>query len=410
MCLGRTSRSIQACRLCAPFRADCGPLHATKARRAGGRPSIFGVRLWCDLLAASSDAQLAAAREARAGARLRPLSLGVGAAREFVARAPRRAGCGRRRPYRRALHRRKACLLRRVAVVQCVSCQRAAGCRDAACETSAGMRGCTRCVLGGRAAAFKLFARANPSALVVVISVPTKARRTGGGPAIFDVRLWCDVPAASSDAQLAAACEARAEAQLCPLSLGRWRSTRVCARAPRRVYCGQRRTYRRTLHRRKACLLRRAAVVWCASCQRVAGCRFAVCEASAGMRHCARCVLGGGAVFKLVTRARPSVLVVVISDPTKARRTGGGLVSFGELQWCGVPAANAQPVAALPCVKQARACATALDMSWEDESQHSSLSHVCALLCWLWSSPTLQKRAGPAEALSSSVCDCGATC
>ena len=154
---------------------------------------------------------------------------GGGAAREFVARAPRRVNCGRRRPCRKTLHRRKACLLQRAAVVRCSSWQRAAGCRVAVCEASAGMCHCARCVLGG-GAAFKPAARARPSTLVVVGSGTTKGRRTGERPAIFGVRLSCDLPAASasSDAQLGAACEARAGAQLRPLSLGRWCSTRVC--------------------------------------------------------------------------------------------------------------------------------------------------------------------------------------
>ena len=103
--------------------------------------------------------------------------LGGGAAREFVDRAQRRAGCGGRRPYKRALHRRKACLLRRVAVVRSVSCQRAAGCRDAVCEVSEVMRNCARCVLGGRVAAFKLVACARPSVLIVALS--TLQKRAG---------------------------------------------------------------------------------------------------------------------------------------------------------------------------------------------------------------------------------------
>ena len=87
----------------------------------------------------------------------------------------------------------------------------------------------------------------------------------------------------SSDLQCAAGiCVAREQAPLRWLSLESWQNTRACcARAPCRADCDRPTCYERTLHRRKASLLRCKTVVRSANCtlQRAAGIRVARAQA-----------------------------------------------------------------------------------------------------------------------------------
>ena len=108
-------------------------VRAQEGHCTGGRPLSFGARPWCDVRAVASNAQPAFAWHANERHCAGCLS-GGGETRELAARARRAAlaviGV---RSYGRALHRRKASLLRCKTVVRRASCdlQHAAGIRVA---------------------------------------------------------------------------------------------------------------------------------------------------------------------------------------------------------------------------------------------------------------------------------------
>ena len=87
--------------------------------------------------------------------------------------------------------------------------------------------------LGG--AALGLVARARRAALVVVGSCSIEGRCAGERRLSFGARPWCDMPAASSSAKLAAACQASASVRMRSRSLRRRRSTRACCCCARRA-------------------------------------------------------------------------------------------------------------------------------------------------------------------------------
>ena len=96
------------------------------------KPLSFGARPWYDVPATASNAKSAAAREPSAHAPALAVSREIRrSTRACCARAPCRDGCGRLRPYARALHQREASLLRCAAMVRHASyrLQRQAGCR-----------------------------------------------------------------------------------------------------------------------------------------------------------------------------------------------------------------------------------------------------------------------------------------
>ena len=101
---------------------------------------------------------------------------GGGVVLELSARAPRRTSCGLPWRYKRALHPRKASLLRYAAVVRCTSCrsQRQAGCRVANKRKRAALS-----CLWGAGAALKLAGRAGRATLVITCLRPIEERRTG---------------------------------------------------------------------------------------------------------------------------------------------------------------------------------------------------------------------------------------
>ena len=270
--LGRW-RNTRACRARAPCRAGCDrPTHYERALHRR-KASLF--RCKTVVRRASCDLQRAAGiRVARERAPLRWLSLGRWRnTRACRARAPCRAGCGRSTHYERALHRRKASLLRCKTVVRRASCelQRAAGIRVA--REQAPLRWLS---LGRwrntRACRARAPCRAGCDRLTHLERVLHRRKAS-----LF--RRKTVVRRASCDLQRAAGIRvARERAPLRWLSLGRWRNTRACrARAPCRAGCDRPTHYGRVLHRREASLFRCKTVVRRASCdlQRAAGIRVA---------------------------------------------------------------------------------------------------------------------------------------
>ena len=337
-------------------------------------------------------------RVARAQAPLRWLSLGRWRnTRACRARAPCRAGDGRPTHYRRALHRRKASLLRCKTVVRRASCglQRAAGIRVARASATA-------LAVSREVAKHASLPRARAVLRWSVIGLRTLERYcTGGRPLSFGARPWCDVRAVASNAQPAFAWHAQAPLRW--LSFGRWRNTRACrARAPCRAGCDRLTHLRRVLHRRKASLFR--ARPWC-DVRAVTSNAQPAFAWHARKRHCAGCLSGGGEIRELAARARRAALVVVVLRTMEGHCTGGRPLSFGARPWCDVRAvtSNAQPAS-----RARDASATALAVSRE-VAKHASLPRARAVPRWLGRLRT-RKGTAPAEGLSLSVQDRGATC
>ena len=146
------------------------------------------------------------------------------------ARASFRAGCGRSMYYRKALHQRKASLLRCKTVVRRASCglQHTAGFRVA----NAWARHCARC-LSGVGAARVTATRARRATLVVVCPYPIQGHYTDDRPLSFGARPRCDVPAAACNTQLAFAGRARERATA--LAVSREEVHHTCLRRARAV-------------------------------------------------------------------------------------------------------------------------------------------------------------------------------
>ena len=200
--------------------------------------------------AAAPNAKPAAACAANAHAP--PLAVsGEEAQYLSLPRAPRRAGCDLLRPYERALHRRKASLLRHAAVVRRVRCrlQRQAGCR--VCSKQQAHRRCFSLSLARRRSTRACCARA-PRCAGCGRPVPYRRVLHRQEASLLGAQLWCGVLTAASNAKPAAASAASAQAPALAISLSlrRRRSTRACcARAPRYAGCGRPVPYRRVLHR-----------------------------------------------------------------------------------------------------------------------------------------------------------------
>ena len=246
---------------------------------------------------------------ARASALLRSLSLGRRRnTRAYYARAPFRAGCGR------ATHLGRAIALARGFAPSARGC--GATCQLRPPRTSrlssgtrhACARHCALCPTGGGAAG-KLASRALHRAGCVrsmCCKRPLHRREASL------LRHAAAVRHASYGLQESAGFHvARVRVPLRSLSLGKRRSTRACcARAARRTDRGRATHYKRTLQRRKASLLRHAALVPMPAAASNNQPSFAW---HARVRHCAHCLLGGGAARELAARARRAALVVV--DP-----------------------------------------------------------------------------------------------
>ena len=244
-----------------------------KGHCTGGRPLSFGARPWCDVRAVTSNAQPAFAWHANERHCAGCLS-GGGETRELAARA-RRAALAVIGPthYGRALHRRKASLLRCKTVVRRASCdlQRAAGIRVAraqaplrwlslgrwrntrACRARAPCRaGCDRSTH---------YERALHRREASLLRCKTVVRR------------------ASCDLQRAAGFRVARDERHCAGCLSGGGETRELAARARRaaLVCDRPTHYERVLHRRKASLFRCKTVVRRASCdlQRAAGIRVA---------------------------------------------------------------------------------------------------------------------------------------
>ena len=227
----------------------------------GGWPLSFGARPWCDVRAATSDAQPSFAWNAHKRHSGGCLSRG-GETRELAARAPCRAGCDRCTQYGKALHRREASLLRCKTVVRRASCdlQHAAGFRVT--DAQAPLRWLS---LGRWRKTKKCRARAPCRAYC---DRSTHHRRVLHRRKASLFRRKTVVRRASCDLQHAAGFRVTdARAPLRWLSLGRWQNTRACrARAPCSTDCGRPTHCGRVLQRRKASLFPCKTVVRCASC------------------------------------------------------------------------------------------------------------------------------------------------
>ena len=119
------------------------------------------------------------------------------------------ACCDRPTPRMRALHQRKASLLRRVAVVRRAGCrlQLQVGCR----VSSKRRRACAHCLWEGGAAS-KISLRGRLAARVALGSGHTEERCTGERRLSFGARPWCDGSASASNAKPTAAFQASAGA------------------------------------------------------------------------------------------------------------------------------------------------------------------------------------------------------
>ena len=82
----------------------------------------------------------------------------------------------------------------------------------------------------------------------------------------------------------------------------------------------------------------------------------------ARVRHCARCLLGGGAARALAARARRAALVVVELFTIKGHCTGRRALSFGARPCCDVPATASKAQSACASVL---VWALGLALSWE---------------------------------------------
>ena len=227
--LGRW-RNTRACRARAPCRAGCD--RPTRYERALHRRKASLLRCKTVVRRASCGLQRAAGiRVARERAPLRWLSLGRWRNTQACrARAPCRAGCDRPTRYERALHRRKASLLRCKTVVRRASCdlQRAAGIRVPRDE-----RHCAGCLSGGGETR-ELAARARRAALAAIGVRAMKGHCTGGRPLSFGARPWCDVRAVTSNAQPAFAWHAN-ERHCAGCLSGGGETRELAARAPCRA-------------------------------------------------------------------------------------------------------------------------------------------------------------------------------
>ena len=134
-------------------------------------------------------------------------------------------------------------------------------------QASAACQARRRRIVGARGfgvgcAARKLSARASRAALVVMNSYTVEGRRMGERPPSFGTRPWCDVhlqPSTPSQRRVSNAAQAH---RRCSWFLGWMRSTQAfCTRAPRCAGCDQFIHRRRSPHRKKTSLLRRAPVV-----------------------------------------------------------------------------------------------------------------------------------------------------
>ena len=181
--------------------------------------------------------------------------------------------------------------------------------------------------------------RAWHTALVVVGTDPVKACCTSGSLFTFGVRPWFDLPAATSTAQRATACQG--------VSWGGGVAHKLVARTRRAALAvvGLDPYEERCTDRR---LVSFGVRPWC-DVPAAASNTKPACACDVRKRDdWAHCPGRGGAARKLVARACRAALVVVDLDHTKGRCIGRRLVSSGARPWGDVSAAvsNAKPACA----------------------------------------------------------------
>ena len=122
--------------------------------------------------------------------------------------------------------------------------------------------------------------------------------------------------------------------------------------------------------------------------------------------HCAGCVSGGSELREVATRSRLAALFVVVLRTLFWHCTNEKPLSFGARPWFDVRAvtSNTQPAS-----RDRRIRATTLAVS-RKVAKHASLLCALVVLRWLWSFHALRNGTAPAEGLSLSVQDHGATC
>ena len=203
----------------------------------------------------------ASAACSRGAARLRSLSLGRRrSTRACCARAPCRAGCGRSMPTKGTAPARG---LSPSARARGATCQLRPPTPSQRRVSQRGACACARCLWGG-GAALELATRARRAALVVV-GRAHKEHCAGERPLSFGARLWCDVPAAASNAKQRRLPRSASRAVLAVSGEEAQHSSLLRARAvPRWLWSAY--ANRRALRRREASLLLRARVVRRASC------------------------------------------------------------------------------------------------------------------------------------------------
>ena len=141
--------------------------------------------------------------------------------------------------------------------------------------------------------------RACHASLVAIGLCTMKGHCTGEKPLSFGTRTWCDVAITAFKKQ--SAFEWHAQARHCARCLsGEGAARKLAVRAPCNAGCGRPMHYKRALHRREASLLWRADVVRRGNYGLQEAASFRVAWR---VRHCARCLLGGGAARKLAARA-----------------------------------------------------------------------------------------------------------
>ena len=207
---------------------------------------------------------------------------GGGAPPDFAACAPCRADCGRLMPHRRVMRRQEALLPWRALVVRRASC----GVECQASTVCHAAHACRRSLSLGRMRTARANCAPAPCRDGRGRPISYKGDCADERPISFDVRLWCNVPAAASSTKPAPLVMQRTPAaRRRSLSQGRRRTTRVrCTRAPCSAGCGRLMPYSKAVRRRDAPLLRRASVVQRASC----GLKCQACAACHAAHSCQR--------------------------------------------------------------------------------------------------------------------------
>ena len=210
---------------------------------------------------------------------------------------------------------------------------------------------------------------------------------------------------ASCDLQRAAGIRvARAQAPLRWLSLGRWQNTRACRARGRAAlvviaFCTM------EGHCTGGRPLSFGARPWC-DVRAVTSNAQPAFAWHARKRHCAGCLSGGGETRELAARARRAALVVICLRTMEGHCTGGRPLSFGARPWCDVRAvaSNAQPAFAWHA--RERHCAGCLSGGGRTRKLAARARRAALVVIGL----RTMKGTAPAEDLSLSVQDRGATC